>query len=565
MVIPSDVRPDASQEDLDEMREGIALTSALALDRRAMLESLRLVIDRATEQPRAVFESVEALLSDLVSITFGSSKIEPAPKDARFQDDAWRDNPLFRRIGQGYLAWGRSVDEWLARANFDDLERERARFMLDIMKDLAAPMNSLAGNPAALRKAWQTRGKSLLKGLRNYVDDLRHNHGYPAVAARDAFKIGVDVCASPGSVVFCNELLEVIQYTPNTPDVHAVPLVYVFSQVNRFYLGDLTPDRSLFQKLLDAGIQVFAVSWRNPTEKQRSWGIDTYTEGVIEAVAVAREISGQQQVNLIGVCAGGLTTAVAAGVLAARGDDWLASLTLFINILDNRPLDSDFGLFISERSVMTQKARVRSDGVFDEKNVFEMFAWLRPEENVMAFFRSNYLLGEDPPSHPLLFWSMDYTRLPAGLYSDFLDLSYANKLAKGQLRALGNRIELKNVGCDVYLMAGSTDHITPWKGAYRSTQLFGGNIEFVLTNQNHTQTISARGDNRHLKYWRAKELPACADDWLATARETKGDWREHWFGWLAAHSGTRIQAPTMPGSIAFAPLYPAPGRYVIET
>ena len=365
--------------------------------------------------------------------------------------------------------------------------------------------------------------------------------------------------------MFCNELLEVIQYTPKTPDVHAIPLVYVFSQVNRFYLGDLTPDRSLFQKLLDAGIQVFAVSWRNPTEKQRDWGLDTYAEGVIQAVAVAREISGQPKVNLIGVCAGGLTTAVAAGVLAARGDDWLSSLALFINILDNRPLDSDFGLFVSERSVTAQKARVRSEGVFDEKNVFEMFAWLRPEENVMTFFRSNYLLGEDPPSHPLLFWSMDYTRLPAGLYADFLDLSYANKLAKGELRALGNRISLKNVTCDTYMMAGSTDHITPWKGAYRSTQLFGGKTEFVLTNQNHTQTISARGDNKHLKYWIANELPANADDWLAIAQENRGDWREHWFKWLAAHSGERIQAPSLLGSNKYPSLYPAPGRYVVET
>ncbi len=563
MATPADIRPDGSQG-IAELRDGIALTSALALDRRAMLESLQLVVDRATQQPRAVVDSMGSLLSDLISITFGSSKIEPAPKDARFKDDSWRDNPIYRRVGQAYLAWGRSVDEWLAHSQFDDLERERARFMLDIMKDLAAPMNTLPGNPEALRKAVETRGESLLKGIRNYIDDVRHNHGYPAVADRAAFKVGVDVCASKGSVVFCNELLEVIQYEPKTPDVHAVPLVYVFSQVNRFYLGDLTPDRSLFQKLLDAGIQVFAVSWRNPTEKQRDWGLDTYAQGVIQAVSVAREITNQAKVNLIGVCAGGLTTAVAAGVLGARGDDWLESLSLFINILDNRPLDSDFGLFVSERSVTAQKSRVRAEGLFDEKNVFEMFAWLRPEENVMTFFRSNYLLGEDPPSHPLLFWSMDYTRLPAGLYSDFLDLSYANKLAKGELLALGNRINLKSVTCDTYLMAGSTDHITPWKGAYRSTQLFGGDIEFVLTNQNHTQTISARGDNKHLKYWMADTLPPDADDWLANAKEHKGDWRDHWFRWLAAHSGPRVTAPTVLGSNKYPALYAAPGRYVVE-
>jgi len=556
-------RPEAS-DSIAEHRDGIALTSALALDRRALLESLQLVVDRATAQPRAVADVAGTFLAELVKITFGESNIEPAPKDARFKDDWWRDNPLFRRMGQAYLAWGRSLDEWLARSNFDALDHERARFMLDIVKDLSAPMNTLPGNPEALRKLWETRGDSVMKGLRNYIDDVRHNHGYPAVADRDAFKIGVDVAASPGAVVFRNELLEVIQYRPNTPSVQAVPLVYVFSQVNRFYLGDLTPDRSLFQKLLDAGIQVFAVSWRNPTEKQRAWGLDTYAEGVIQALAVARQISSQPRVNLIGVCAGGLTTAVAAGVLAARGDDWIASLALFINILDNRPVDSDFGLFISERSVTAQKARVRSEGVFDEKNVFEMFAWLRPEENVMTFFRSNYLLGEDPIAHPLLFWSMDYTRLPAGLYTDFLDLSYANKLAKGEALALGQRISLKDVKCDVYLMAGSTDHITPWVGCYRSTQLFGGKIQFVLTNQNHTQTISARGDNKHLKYWIADELPPNADDWLKRARETPGDWRQHWFVWLAQRSGNRIPARGSLGSTNYPILDPAPGRYVVE-
>jgi len=553
-----------TEESIAEHRDGIALTSALALDRRAMLESLQLVVDRATEQPRTALEVGGDLLRELVGIAFGTSNIEPAPKDARFKDAAWRENPLYRRLGQAYLAWGHSLDSWLARSNFDRLDRERARFMLDIVKDLAAPMNTLPGNPEALRKAWQTRGESLLHGLRNFIDDQRHNHGYPAVADRSAFKVGVDVAASPGAVVFRNELLEVIQYRPNTPSVHPIPLLYVFSQVNRFYLGDLTPDRSLFQQLLDAGIQVFAVSWRNPTEAQRSWGLDTYAEGVIQAVAVVREISRSPRVNLIGVCAGGLTTAVAAGVLAARGDDWLASLALFINILDNRPGDADFGLFVSERSVAAQKARVRSEGVFDEKNVFEMFAWLRPEENVMTFLRSNYLLGEDPIKHPLLFWSMDYTRLPAGLYSDFLDLSYANKLAKGEARVLGNRIDLKNVKCDAYLMAGSTDHITPWVGCYRSTQLFGGEIDFVLTNQNHTQTISARSDNRHLKYWMADTLPPTADGWMRVAREYPGDWRRHWFDWLAQRSGNRVPAPTSFGSNKYPQLDVAPGRYVVE-
>jgi len=554
-----------SIEELAERRGGIALTSALGIDRKEILSSLEAVIEGATKQPRVLLEVGGRLLQDLTAIAFGSSDIAPPPKDARFKDPAWQESPVFRRVGQSYLAWAHALNEWLEHSGLEGINRERARFILDIAKDLAAPMNGLAGNPEALRRLWDTRGRSLIDGVRNFVDDVRHNHGYPAVADRHAFKVGTDVAATPGQVVYRNDLLEVIQYQPTTPDVHKVPLLYVFSQVNRFYLGDLTPDRSLFRQLLDAGIQVFAVSWRNPTEEQRDWGLDTYADGVIRALEVVRTVTGTPQVNLIGVCAGGLVTACAAGVLAARGDDGLKSLSLFINILDNRPADSDFGLFVTERSVNARKTEIRNAGVFDEKNVFEMFAWLRPEENVMAFFRSNYLLGEAPLKHPLLFWSMDYTRLPAGLYADFLDLSVKNSLAKGELRLLGQRIDLKRFTRDTYLMAGSTDHITPWRGCYRSTQLFGGNIEFVLTNQNHTQTISARGDNKHLRYWRADELPESPDAWTRAAHETRGDWREHWFKWLADRSEERVPAPATLGCEAYPALYPAPGKYVIES
>ena len=521
-----------SNEELAERREGVALNTALGIDQKEILDSLQLVVDRAAQQPRAVLEVGQKLVSDLIAIGFGSSNIAPVAGDARFKDESWRENSAFRRLGQAYLAWTGALDDWLDRSGFEGINRERARFILDLVKDMSAPMNTLVGNPEALRAAWESRGESVMKGVRNYVDDLRHNHGYPAVADRDAFQLGVDVATSPGKVVFRNDLLEVIEYQPTTEKVVSRPLLYVFSQVNRFYLGDLTPDRSLFQQLLAAGIPIYAVSWRNPGEEHKDWGLDTYAEGVIHALSVVREVSGQDRINLIGVCAGGMTAAAAAGVLKARGDDWVNTLSLFINILDNHPEDSDFGLFVTERSVQAQKARVRSRGLFDEKDIFEMFAWLRPEENVMAFFRTNYLMGQDPLAHPLLFWSMDYTRLPAGLHVDFLDLSINNKLAKRELRLLGQRVDLKAIDYDVYQMAGSTDHITPWRGCYRSTQLFGGNVEFVLTNQNHTQTISNRAGNKHLKYWIAEALPEDPDEWIKLAKEHAGVWRDHWIDWL---------------------------------
>ncbi len=552
-------------DQLAEQRGGIALTSALAVDRRELLDAAQLIWERATSQPRTVFEVGQGLLRELAAIGFGRSDIAPAAGDKRFQDQAWQNNPLFRRLGQSYLAWSRSLDEWLEKSDLEGINHERARFVLDIAKDMVAPMNTLAGNPAALKRAWESRGESLMTGIRNFLDDARNNHGYPAVADRNAFKLGTDVAASPGAVVHRNELFELIQYQPAKKNSHVTPLLYVFSQVNRFYLGDLTPDRSLFQHLLSKGIPVFAISWRNPTEEQRDWGLDTYAGGIIRAIGAIREITDQPKVNLIGVCAGGLTAAAAAGVLAARDDDWIETLSLFINVLDNRPADSDFGLFVSEQSVESQKDRVRNQGIFGEKDVFEMFAWLRPEENVMAFLRSNYLMGEHPPVHPLLFWSMDYSRLPVAFHADIVDMSFHNKLAKRELRLLGQRVDLSKISYDVYMMAGSTDHITPWPACYRSTQLFGGEIDFVLTNQNHTQTISARAGNPHLKYWTADELPPTASEWMGEAEEHPGDWRDHWLGWLKKHSGEKQPSTTQLGSEAYPVLESAPGRYVTES
>ncbi len=466
-------------------------------------------------------------------------------------------------LEQAYIAWSVALDDWLSNAGLDGMELARARFVARILKDVLAPHNSLVGNPAARQRARETKGESLRRGLRNLMDDLRHNHGYPAVANRHAFTLGVEVASTPGEVILRTELLELIQYRPVTPQVHAVPIVYVFSQVNRFYLGDLTADRSLFRALLDAGITVFAVSWRNPTPAQRNWGLDSYVDGVIRAIDAAKAITGSAQVSLVGVCAGGIATAVAAAVLRARGRSDVACLSQFINVLDNRLEDSEFGLWLTEASVAAQKREVRARGVFTEKQVFEMFAWLRPEENVMAFLRSNYLLGEEPPSHPLLFWSMDYTRMPARLHADHLELSLHNALARGELKSLGMHADLAGIDCPVYVMAGSTDHITPWPACYRSVPLFAGQCEFVLTSQNHTQTLCAREDNRHLRYWRNPALPTDPETWFADAQEVQGHWRTHWIAWLQSHSGALCDAPVHAGGAGHVPLCAAPGTYVL--
>ena len=279
------------------------------------------------------------------------------------------EHPLYRCLGQSYVAWSNALDQWLDASGLENIERERARFVLNIAKDVLAPVNTLVGNPAALRKLRESDGSSLARGFRNLFDDLQHNHGYPAVADRHAFVVGKDVAATPGAVVYRNELFELIQYAPTTDQVTPIPLLYVFSQVNRFYLGDLTPDRSLFQRLLGTGVPLFAISWRNPTKNERDWNLDTYADGALEAIRVMQQITGQPKIHLMGLCAGGLVAAAAAGVLEARGEDSIDTLSLFVNVLDYRQGDSEFGLFITERSVAAQKAMVRGRGIFSERDV----------------------------------------------------------------------------------------------------------------------------------------------------------------------------------------------------
>ena len=544
-----------------EQLEGVALTGALGADPSALLRSWGQVMADALKQPGLLWTSAGRLQSELLNIWFGNGGPE-LPADKRFADEAWLKDPVFRRLRQSYVAWAAALDDWLDKSGLQGIERQRARFVLDAAKDLFAPVNQ-PYTPETLKAVQESRGQSLGRGVRNFVDDLQNNHGYPAVADRGAFELGKDVAATPGAVIFRNELFELIQYQPSTEKVRKRPLLYVFSQVNRFYLGDLTPDRSLFKALVEAGVQVFAMSWRNPGRQHANWSLDTYAEGVITALDMVRQVSRQPKIDLIGLCAGGTTAAAAAGALNARGEGWINSLSLFVSILDNRLGDSDFTLFVTEQSVAAQKQAIRRQGMMRERDILEMFAMLRLDESIFSFVRSNYFRGEAPLAHPLLFWSMDYTRVPAEMQCDFLDLSLKNSLPKKELRVLGRRVDLSTTDYPIYIMAGATDHITPWRACYRSARLFGGEVTFVLTNQNHTQTISARADNRHLRYWMADRLPDAAEEWTALAEETPGNWRDHWIAWLQSHSDLQ-PAPRRLGAKAHAPLAPAPGRYVAE-
>jgi polyhydroxyalkanoate synthase len=542
----------------------MAMNPLVALDRSQMLAAAGRVAARSLVRPRALARRSGALARELGQIAVGTSKRAPPASDRRFADPAFRDHPLYRRLMQGYLAWREAILGLVDDADLDSKSRARGHTALSLFIEAMAPTNTLAGNPAALKRALETGGTSVLRGLRNFATDLRTNGGMPAQVDKRAFKVGENLACSPGQVVFRSEVLELIQYSPSTPTVHQRPLVIIPPQINKYYVLDLAKGRSLIEFAVAQGLQVFAVSWRNPTPAQREWGFDAYVGALCEATDAAREITGDDQVNVVGVCAGGITTAVLLGHLAARGDARVASATFPVTVLDTSA-DSVVFQLTSEKTVAAAIARSQKEGVMRGAEMARAFTWLRPNDLVWNYWVSNYLLGDAPPTFDILYWNNDHTNLPATLHAEFLELALKNPLCKpGSLEVLGTPIDLGKVRADIYAVGALTDHITPWEACYRTPGLFGGKSTFVRSTGGHIQALVNPVGNPRMGYLVGDEYQPDAARWLQAAREHKGSWWTHWATWLAARSGPRRDAPAALGSEAHPPLMAAPGRYVLQ-
>jgi len=499
----------------------------------------------------------------LLRVAVGRSDVAPAPGDKRFAYPAWTSNPIYRRLLQTYLVEARSVVGLVDDLAMDHKSRERARFAVSLFTEAAAPTNTLLGNPAALAKAVQTRGRSLVAGARHFADDVRHNRGMPSTVDPRPFSVGGNLGVTPGQVVHRSDVFELIQYSPSTPATYERPLVAIPPQINKFYITDIAPGRSLVEHTVAAGVPYFAVSWRNPTPEQRDWDLDTYVAACKEAVQVACDICGTADANTFGVCAGGITMACLLGHLAATGEDLVHSATFMVAGLDTS-VESMVGNLASRSAVEAARVHSQRRGVLDGKDMAAVFAWLRPNDLVWNYWVNNYLLGEDPPAFDILYWNADTTRLPAGLHSDFLDLSLSNGLAEpGSLTILDTPVDLGMVSCDTYVVGGSTDHIIPWTAAYRTTQLVGGSSEFVLSSSGHIQAIVNPPSNTRSSYLtRSGSPPPTADEWLSGATRQQGSWWNHWSSWLMSRSGAQRPASNTLGNPQHRPVEAAPGRYV---
>jgi polyhydroxyalkanoate synthase len=504
------------------------------------------------------------LVGELGRVVAGSSELEPARRDKRFADPTWTENPAYHRLMQGYLAACRAVGEVVAEADLPDWrDRERAKFLATLVTSTLAPTNTLA-NPAALKRALETGGGSLRRGLRNLVSDVRHNNGLPTQVDRSKFRVGQEVAVTPGAVVYRDEVLELLQYQPTTTQVRRTPLVVVPPQINKYYFMDLAPGRSLIEYAVGEGQQTFAISWRNPTKVQRDWDLDTYGRSILAALDAVMEITKSDQVNLFGLCAGGITAATVLNHLADVGDDRVRSISFGVTLLD-WGAQAPIGMLSAKPLIGFADWRSRSVGVLDARSLGSVFTWMRPDDLVWNYWVNNYLLGKEPPSFDILAWNSDGTNLPAALHSQFLDMFARNTLTKpGELTVLGSPVDLKQVKVDAFITGGTTDHLTPWNGCYASATLLGGRSTFVLTNTGHIQTLVCPPGNPKSRYWTGPDPHGIdATTWRDQATEHEGTWWEHWAGWIGERSGPLRRAPARPGNKEHPSLGDAPGTYVL--
>src|SRR5438270_3364573 len=443
------------------------------------------VVEQAIKQPPLALKHYTNFLLEMGRLVTGQSTVGPDARDKRFTDEVWKTNPFYRALLQTYLTWQQSLKAFIDDADLDTKDAGRARFVLSLFADTVAPSNTLLGNPAAMKKMYETGGASLVRGLTHMLEDLANNGGMPSQVNMKAFQVGKDLALSPGAVVFQNDLLELIHYQPATPEVYRRPLLIVPPQVNKFYVMDLSPNKSIIRYLVANGQQVFAISWRNPTPQQRAWGFETYDRAILEAMEAVRAITQSPDVNITGSCLGGMTLSTLLGHLAARGDQRVNAVTFLVTVLDTN-VESTMGLFASKETIAAAREASRLRGVLEGQEMARVFAWLRPNDLIWNYWVNNYLIGKDPTAFDVLYWNNDTTRLPAKLHGELLNLYETNAFTRpGALEVLGTPLDLSKVSNDAYIVAGITDHITPWQGCYATTQLRGGKVTFILTNSGH--------------------------------------------------------------------------------
>ena len=485
-------------------------------------------------------------------------------RDRRFATREWQEQPYFALLKGAYLLYAEYLGELTQLAEADAASKKRLEFIVRQYIDAIAPSNFLATNPDAIRLALESGGASLAQGLSNLAADAQR--GRIAMTDESAFQVGVNLAVTPGSVIFRNDLIELIQYTPTTKQVFRRPLVIIPPCINKYYILDLQPDNSFVRYAVDQGHTVFMVSWRSIPPDLGALGWDDYLEdGVLTAIDQARDITASKTVNVLGFCVGGTLLACALAVLAARHANPVTSVTFLTTMLDFSD-PGDIGVYISRDALAAREPMLRSGGRVQGSELASAFASLRANELIWNYVVGNYLKGQTPPAFDLLYWNGDSANLPGPMYLDYVTGMYLdNRLREpGALTMCGQKIDLGRITMPAYIYASREDHIVPWHSAYRTVGLLGGDPTFVLGASGHIAGVINPASKNRRNYWTNELLTDDADDWLARAESRPGSWWQHWAAWLAEYGGAYHPAPAKQGNPRHPPLGAAPGRYVVE-
>lgn len=493
----------------------------------------------------------------------------PAPTDRRFSSTAWQANPLSAFNAASYLLNAKFLNAMVETVDTAPQQKQKIRFAVQQVVDAMSPANFLATNPEAQQKLIETKGESLTRGLANMLADM--NKGHISLSDESAFEVGRNLAITDGTVIYENPLFQLIQYKPTTAVVHERPLLMVPPCINKFYILDLQPENSLVRYAVEQGNTVFMVSWSNPDKALAATTWDDYVEkGVLEAIRIVQDVTGQDKLNLFGFCVGGTLVSTALAVLAARGEHPAASLTLlttFLDFADTGVLD----VFIDETQVSLREQQLRGGGLMPGRDLATTFSSLRPNDLVWNYVQSNYLKGNEPAAFDLLFWNSDSTNLPGPMFCWYLRNTYLENSLKipDKLTVAGEAVDLGLIDAPTFIYGSREDHIVPWTSAFASLKLLnGGKPEtnrYVLGASGHIAGVINSPAKNKRSYWTNDAAGAgsgSADDWFAGATETKGSWWPQWAAFLARHGGKDVKPKAKPGNARYTAIEPAPGRYV---
>ncbi|OYW68618.1 MAG: class I poly(R)-hydroxyalkanoic acid synthase [Bosea sp. 12-68-7] len=542
-----------------------------------MVKTLGRVAEKWVSDPRKIIEAQASLTGDFMTLWSTMLKraggeaanpvIEPDKRDARFADPDWSAHPMFDFVKQAYLIGSRWAETMVDKAeDLDPHTREKARFYVKQIASALSPSNFVATNPELLRETLQQNGENLVRGMKMLAEDIEAGRGELKIRQSDpgAFKIGVNIAATPGKVVYRNDIMELIQYAPATETVLKRPLLIVPPWINKFYILDLNAEKSFIRWAVAQGLSVFCISWVNPDERHATKDFESYMrEGVFAALEAIEQATGEKKVSAIGYCVGGTLLGVTLAHMAATGDKRIDSATFFTTQVDFSQA-GELSVFVDEEQIRAVEEQMTKSGYLDGARMAGAFNMLRPNDLIWSYAVNNYLKGKAPTPFDLLYWNSDSTRMPAANHSFYLRNCYLeNKLSKGEMVIGGQRLDLGAVTIPIYNLATREDHIAPARSVFTGSQCFGGPVDYIVAGSGHIAGVVNPPGKVKYQYWTGGPPRGSYDDWIGAAQEHPGSWWPHWFSWVEAQAPRRVKA-RVPGSGKLPALADAPGTYVLK-